>query len=217
MVVVDCQRSFLDVCFSALRERKVYASMFLESSKLVSLSQHRLSIRQVLCLMLSLLLLISYEGVAETQTDTFNLSIQEIVAIQISGTLGNLQLAAPLAGAPITEVIDNNTLLQYTSVSDPGEFRTIQATINATTPAGSQLGVTAGAPGGTGTCGVPQSITVLTTTNKNLITSIGSCYTGNSAGNGSRLTYTFSVVDYGALVSTDATSYTITYTITAVD
>ncbi len=115
----------------------------------------------------------------------------------------------------------NNTLyLNYSSIigSTTESVRVVTAAITAgTMPGGMLLKVTAGADegNGKGTVGATAGAVTLSGTAQNVVTGIGSCYTNSPEGNGHQLTYALEVdaTNYGDLDFDDATTLTITYTL----
>ena len=118
------------------------------------------------------------------------------------------------AGSWFSEVTSagKDIKLQLSSVK-PGTVRKVQ--VSATVPAGLTLKVTAGAnTGGKGTTGEPKANVVIGSTGADLITAIGSGYTGNTSNNGFPLTYKLSVdEDEVASLAAATTAITVTYTI----
>jgi hypothetical protein len=117
--------------------------------------------------------------------------------------------AAPTeAGEAITAPtmgLDTKWLNYSSIVNASGTGMTRKITVESTMPvaAGIVLGVTAGAP--TGTTGTPGMsagpVAAISTTPADVITGIGSVYTGNGTSNGSKLTYALSLGTYSALVA----------------
>ena len=109
--------------------------------------------------------------------------------------------------------------LNYSSIVATSETRKITVQTSAAIPAGLELKVTAapyaGADGG-GITGAPTTEVTLSTTAADIVTGIGSCYTGDGNTNGHNLNYALNAIDadYGNIVSSTAgTTITITYTI----
>jgi len=91
-----------------------------------------------------------------------------------------------------------------------------ELTTAGTVPAGLQLTVQAGSfsGSGVGTFGTSAGVITLTGTAQNLLTGIGSAYTGNGPSNGHNLTYTLSQVgSYAALDFDNSNTLTVTYTL----
>ena len=147
------------------------------------------------------------------------------------------------AGSPldfsVASASDNSGYLNYTSVvgssdgnnvdyygngegsGDVSERRITVVTNGALNGTGVALQLVAAsdAGGGAGQVGSPVAVLPLSSTTQNLITGIGSCYTGDGTSSGHNLTYSLvqtqdaNGVDYGAL-SSGSYDVTITYTIT---
>lgn len=152
---------------------------------------------------------------------TVNVTVPEVALISIVGTDGNdvnLEFAELTeAGSWFTEVtsVGQDIKLRLSSVK-PTATRTVK--VSASIPTGLILKVSAAAnTGGKGKTGTPLADVNITGTAANLITGIGSGYTGNSADNGFPLTYALSASDVTAAVETLAAGnpkIEVTYTIT---
>lgn len=131
--------------------------------------------------------------------------------ITLSNTLG-----AILPGqAPSTGSQDATKFLRYTVISAGTGLITVQWQGTDRAPAGVELSVDANVPGGMGTNAGPVTFVDLDATAYNLVENIPSCYTGRAVGNGTNLTYTYTVADPGLLVVGADETVTITYTISA--
>ncbi len=125
------------------------------------------------------------------------------------------------AGNPLDFSATNSDLwLNYTSVVSSGKTRKIQAQITTgSLPSGVSLSV-AGATVSTGfgTRGTGSTQTLKTASTVDLITGIGSCYTGNGSSKGSQLTYSISMANEDNAqwsgLYTNEYPVTVTYTIT---
>lgn len=140
--------------------------------------------------------------------------------LDLEGVAPTLTFAVPIqAGAAIADVTSNTSWINYTSIVASLATNKVSVAITGTVPAGTTLKVVAAAHAGTGdgTYGTPTAAVTLSTTAQNLITTIGSCYTGDGITNGHQLTYTWSVnpASYASLVATTGTGITATYTILA--
>lgn len=175
---------------------------------------------------------IGLQAQADDEDDVHDIviSIPEVALVDIETSGGstsiNLGPAAPTeAGLPLDFSAQTNSdlWLNYSSIqssaNDP--TRDIHAAItNGTMPAGMTLQVTAGADagGGDGTIGSSTGAITLSGATTNVITGIGSAYTGDGATNGHNLTYQLSLGAaagaYANLDADDATTVSITYTIT---
>ena len=156
-------------------------------------------------------------GENDTATQTFEVNVDEIAVIDVSGNPGTLTITAPTNGGddPVEPAADSSTYVWYTSVIPAMETRTIDAVItDGTLPPGTKLNLTAATPTGTGNCGTAVALGVdLSGTAGDIITDIGSCATGQGTG-GAQLTYTLTITDIGSLVVTSANSITVTLTLT---
>ncbi|MFK7933365.1 MAG: hypothetical protein AB8G22_07635 [Saprospiraceae bacterium] len=162
----------------------------------------------------------------DTQTDshTLNISVPEVILLDIEPSENTLVSIAPEApeeageALDFTNATDNSLWLNYSSIVDPDEKRTVTVGITAgEVPAGLLLKVTAAADAGNGDgiVGTPSSTLTLSSTAQNIITNIGSCYTNSPENNGHQLTYDLEEAEngYGSLEVKDV-DLTITYTLT---
>jgi hypothetical protein len=151
---------------------------------------------------------------AQSNSHTVTLTVNEISLIAVNGT-PSLTIGAPAAaGDPPANVSDNTSRLVYTVTVPSGKTKEVQVAwaggdSNLT---GTTLSVVASGLGtnqGTGGTEVPIG-TVAT----NLITTVGTCYTGSGAGAGAVLTYWLKITNAASLV-TGTKNVTVTYTLTA--
>jgi len=162
----------------------------------------------------------AFAQVASTN-HTVNVTVPEVALISVVGTDGNdvnLEFTELTeAGSWFSEVtsVDQDIKLRLSSVK-PGATRTVK--VSASIPSGLVLKVSAAAnTGGKGKTGTPLADVNITSTAANLITGIGSGYTGNSPDNGFPLTYALSASDVTTAVETLAAGnpeIEVTYTIT---
>lgn len=129
------------------------------------------------------------------------------------------------AGLPMTfgTAATNATIwMNYSSIVKGILLRNVGVAITAgSVPTGLKLTVQAGVDAGTGagTMGTASSVLTLTGTSQNIITGIGSAYTGDGAAKGRNLTYNLNyatnvATDYNNLRFVDtAAPLTITYTL----
>jgi len=167
----------------------------------------------------------------DTNTDAHDvvIGIPEVALLDIesgSGTSINLTPAAPSeAGNAISFSSTTNTSLwlNYSSIigSTTEPTRKVTAAITSgTVPGGMLLKVLAAADagGGDGTMGTSAGQLTLSGTAQDLVTGIGSCYTGNGTSNGHQLTYTLLLNpvagSYANLDFDDANTLSVTYTLT---
>lgn len=163
-----------------------------------------------------------------TATHTVGIAINKValVDIETSGSSANINLnpVAPTEaglGLSFDGVTNSDLWLNYSSIVENKKTRNITASISNTLPAGISLKLAAtnitnaSSKGAKGTSSITTA-QVLSSTALNVITGIGSCYTGNGAKAGSNLTYSVVVNDdnYETLLE-GSYSTTVTYTITA--
>ena len=151
-----------------------------------------------------------------------HVQIPEVSLVKVVGTTSlSLALLAPIeAGESVTTtVVDSSCWLNY-SVIKGGVTRprsTIRARItDGVLPDGLRLRVVAGsATGGDGQLGVPGGAVELSSAEQNVITAIGSSYTGKGEGQGHRLLYELSLKKsgYDQLDFEQSETLEITYTI----
>jgi hypothetical protein len=160
--------------------------------------------------------------------DAHDITIQipevALLDIEPNGSTITIGPAAPTEeGDPIdfTNATNNTLWMNYSSIigstTEPSRDVTVAIT-TGTLPGGMELKVLAAADagGGAGTVGTPTAEVTLSTTTQNIVTGVGSCYTGTGTTNGHQLTYTLSLSagNYADLDFDDATTLTVTYTLT---
>ena len=154
---------------------------------------------------------------------SISIEIPEVALLDLEGTTSiTLAPTEPTeAGEALdfSTATDNNVWVNYSSIVATGNTRTVTAAITSgSVPTGMNLKVTAGSFSGSGkgTHGSSASQITLSGSEQNVITGIGSCYTGNGSSNGHNLTYQLDLVapeNYADLVQAN-TSITVTYTLT---
>lgn len=170
-----------------------------------------------------------YAQDGKTDAHDIVISIPEVALVDIeasSGTSINLGPAAPTeAGDPVdfSTQINSDLWLNYSSIkstaNDPTRDITVSIT-NGTLPSGMTLTVTAGADAsnGDGTMGSSTGTITLSTSAQNVVTGIGSAYTGDGVNNGHNLVYTLALAaamgSYATLDADDGPTIEVTYTIT---
>lgn len=186
------------------------------------------AIVKTLGLGLALVLAANTTFAQDTHTDnhTIGLSMPAVALLDIEPAASkNISMefsASDLeAGNPIATSVANSSLwLNVTSIVPSGKTRKVTASVSDNVPTGTTLKVTAASYTGTGegTFGTPGAQISLATTAANIITGIGSCYTGNGASNGYNLTYLWerNTGSFGSLLNA-TTSVTVTYTLVQVD
>lgn len=173
-------------------------------------------------------------GDSEAAQHAVSINIPEIFVLDIESATGETTAATVIdltpnvptdleAGEVVEfEKTDASLTLNYTSIVPSSQTRNVTVGLDSDLPAGIVLKVVAGAiEGGSavGTMGSPTSAVTLGATAANLITGIGTGYTGEGNANGHRLTYTLSTdaSSFESIVATAAgtpISRTVTYTIT---
>jgi hypothetical protein len=168
--------------------------------------------------------LISVAGVfAQSGSHHVFVDIPSIAMLSVDGGDVTLEVTEPaLPGQIPTGDTDATTALFYTSLipnlgshiitvgagASPAVPTGVTVTVKATTIS-TLVGV-----GGTAVAS-PVSFANILGSSTNLVTAIGSCYTGRDPGSGATLTYTLSFADFTALSALAAAAdFTITYTIT---
>ena len=150
---------------------------------------------------------------------TYSLPAMRI--LDLEGVAPTLTFAVPLeAGTAIVDVTSSTSWINYTSIVATATTNKVSVAITGIVPAGTTLKVVAAAHAGTGngTYGTPKAAAViLSSTAQDLITTIGSCFTGTGFTNGHQLTYTWSVnpASYATVVAAAGAAITATYTILA--
>ena len=155
------------------------------------------------------------------------IGIPEVALLDLeaaNGTSITLGPTAPVeAGNAVEFNSTNNSIwINYSSIigstTEPSRNVAVQIT-SGTVPSGTQLSVLAAAAAGSGdgTLGAPTSAVVLTSTAQNIITGIGSAYTGNGVNNGHNLSYALnlstSAGSYAQLDFDNSDTVVITYTL----
>jgi hypothetical protein len=142
----------------------------------------------------------------DSHTVTITIPPVTLIDIEQGGAAKDITVAftAPTeAGLPIVAPTTglNSKWLNYSSILSSGVVsRKVTVESTASVPSAITLGVTAGAPTGTGTPGTGGTVATISTTPQALITGIGSVYTGDGTGNGSNITYALGLGTYSALV-----------------
>ena len=161
---------------------------------------------------------------------TVTINIEEVALLDLEATAGTaiiLKGTAPTeAGEAVTFGDDatNATIwINYSSIvgstTEPARNVSVQITDGAV-PAGLKLTALASADAGNGagTMGEASAVLTLTVDSQDIITGVGSAYTGDGATNGHKLTYqlgyaTDAATDYGSLDFDNSDVLTITYTL----
>ena len=158
---------------------------------------------------------------------TIAITIPEVAILDLesSGSSNAITLAATApteAGNALDFSTAKNTDLwiNYSSIigSTSEATRVVTAAVTSgTIPSGVDVKVTAAADaaGGAGTVGTTAGEITLSATPTNVITGVGSCYTGNGPSKGHNLTYVMSLKSgsYGSLDFDKSGTVTVTYTL----
>lgn len=163
----------------------------------------------------------SSQVMGQTSTQNLTLGMPEVLLVAASATPINLILTTTTAGNAVqSSVSDNTARLKISSVIMQGKTRVLTASVDAV-PAGTTLKLAAEAPNANfkGTQGSFSTAAVLPTTGSaNIITAIGSCYSGTVADDGYVLNYTWGLNDpatnYGLVRATGAGTTTAVVTLT---
>ena len=140
----------------------------------------------------------------------------------ISGPI-SLQLTTTIAGEAVeASKSDSTARLRISSVIAEAKPRTLSAKVSAGVPAGTLLKLEAKNPTGAtfgGTKGVYSGIVTLSESDANIITGIGSCYSGTATDDGYKLKYTWALIgglgSYADVRATAGASVTVTLTLSA--
>lgn len=159
-----------------------------------------------------------------TATHQISVTVPPVMIIDLeatSGTTVNLAFGAPTEpGDPVTSTATNNSLwLNYSFIKgSSSQLAKIEASLSILVPGYSitLLANEASATGG-GTKGssATGAGTILGLANTEIITGIGSSYTGDGVSNGHQLTYSATLGTYADLIASTTTPVTVTYTISA--
>ncbi len=154
-----------------------------------------------------------------TANHAISYTVPKVALVDIEGGSSiSLTLVAPTeAGEGMDMSATNSDLwLNYSSTTASAATNTVSVRASTTLP-GVALKVLAGADAGEGdgAVGTPTSIVTLSTSDQNIINSIGTCYTGDGTSKGHNLTYSLATSAYNLIKYTASpTSVTVTYTIT---
>jgi len=154
-----------------------------------------------------------------TRNHSLTLTINEVVLVDLEPAGSSIPLVAGTpseAGAPVLEVSDQSSWLNYTSCLAPmSPARSVSVQLTGTLPPGVelQLQVSPSSGAGQGVLGTSAGTVTLSGVATTVISCIGGCYTGNGANNGHRLTYTVLISNYAALEGAGYGPFLISYTI----
>ena len=165
----------------------------------------------------------------DTNNATHDVVIQipEVALLDLESDTGDAITLGPTAPTEAGEAVtfpaqDNSIWLNYSSIvgslSEPSRNISVQITTGVT-PAGTILSVTAGtdAGGGDGNVGSPVEEVVLSNEVQDIITNIGSSYTGDGVNKGHNLLYSLNLSpeagSYALLDFDNSEAIEITYTL----
>lgn len=155
---------------------------------------------------------------SDVGTNVLTMGIPAIALLETSVAPINLQLTTETAGAAIVGG-EGTSFVQISSIVGAGLTRKITASVNQI-PAGTTLDVTTTVPSNGnigGTVGTGTTTVLLSTTAADIVTGIGSCYTGTASTDGYKLDYKWnagSPANYGNIIETSSFNATVTLTIT---
>lgn len=178
-------------------------------------------------LMIALLMLVVGVAVADTNeaTQNFTVGVAEISLLDIEGAADPIALnilTVTEAGTAPANVSAAGGFLNYTSIVDAGDTRTVKVSVSAIVD-GCALSAMIAAPTATGSTnqtdkGAAVVKTEITTTPTDWLSGIKSCWTGDGDAAGQAVTYYLDIDDWAALHSIDPISTrVVTYTMTATD
>lgn len=175
-------------------------------------------------ILLSWLPVFSYSQ-SNSTNHKINIEIPEVALLGLvtkCAADNNLNSALPTeAGSSIntTDAENSSIWINYSSIISADNKRKVIAMVQGELPKGIQLKVQASkfSGSGKGKLGAPVGVVTLSNEPLDVITDIGSCYTGKGVNNGHYLTYKLemdeSTVDY-VLLSNEQTSVNVIYTLT---
>ncbi len=182
---------------------------------------------KITVLLVAITLITSSKVVLAQQTtagDPIELQLPEVALIDTDHAPITLTLTTSNAGESIASSDSNSDMyVKVTSLVPAGTNRDISAKITGTVPTGTKLTLSsaaATAANSAGTLGSPVgSAITLSSSDQNIVTGIGSCYTGTGSTDGYQLTYTWALdnpsVNFGNLEANASTTITVYLTITA--
>lgn len=174
---------------------------------------------------IAMIVSLSTKLMAQTNTDgdVITYQLDAMAILDVEGTAPSLHLVKPTnAGDAVPEVTSELSWINYTSIIATGTTNKVTVVLTKVPPTWTTLEVVAAAHAGTGngTYGTASAERTLASATgaQDLITGIGSCWTGDGNSNGHKLTYTWGITagSYAsAILVASATDITATYTIIA--
>jgi len=174
---------------------------------------------------IAMIVSLSTKLMAQTNTDgdVITYQLDAMAILDVEGTAPSLHLVKPTnAGEAVPDVTSDDSWINYTSIIASGATNKVTVVLTKVPPTWTTLKVIAAAHAGTGdgpygTVSDERTLASATVA-QDLITAIGSCWTGTGDANGHKLTYTWGITAeaYSEAVSVaSATDITATYTIIA--
>jgi len=160
-----------------------------------------------------------------TSGDNISLEIPDICLIETNYALVSLSLNASAAGATLSSTSNSDLFIKISSLVPNSTSRKITArTSVGSVPAGTSLTLVSASctsANSGGDLGTPVSTPItLSATDQDLVTGIGTCYTGTASNDGYQITYTWGpdnpATNYG-LIESDDYNIIVVFTITAHD
>lgn len=162
-----------------------------------------------------------------TAGDMITLHVNDYSLIESNHAPVSLTLVGSVAGAPVSSVSNSDMYLRLSSLVPGGTNREVSVRIsNGSIPTGTTLTLIPASctiSNSGGRLGQPILTPIeLTTIDQDIITGIGSCYTGTAYNDGFQLTYTWSPTslasNYSLIEATSSqVNITVVFTITAHD
>ncbi|MHB1108193.1 MAG: hypothetical protein ACYCZ2_17695 [Lutibacter sp.] len=157
-----------------------------------------------------------------------NINIPEVALLDLKVASGTTEItlngtAPTVAGDAMNfdNATDSSIWMNYSSIVKGNFSRKIFVALSDDVPNGLKLTVVASelSTGGAGTLGTASGELTLSTAEQDIVTGIGSTYSGNGSSKGRNLTYKLNFADtdtpnYAALRFLDAVPLTVTYTLT---
>lgn len=151
----------------------------------------------------------------------FTITVNEVCYARIypAGTI-YLGLLASRAGTSMDTKTSSSTYFQMTSIVPSSQTLKVTANVSGSIPSGTKLQLTVNpCTTGDGARGnVSSTVTLVSNSPKDIITNIGSCYTGTTATSGYNLFYSWGVdpANQALLKATPTVTVTVIYTVLAI-
>ena len=168
--------------------------------------------------------MVGYTAVAQTATNEISLGMPEVLLLASNSAPVNLVLSPQSAGNAVSSSVSSSAArVLISSVVSGTQTRTMSAKVTTgEVPAGTLLKLEALAPnvnfvGTAGTLGA--EVTLNSETDMQIISGIGTCYSGTSSDDGYGLKYTCGIPaspeDYALIRASGGVSVTVTLTLSA--